>query len=101
MSHELDFRAKDTEGEIAMDIIELQGCADCVMLLANGEYPPDNTEEQDRALDAAIGQRWKGYNVVVAGDQTSEESFSCSACDVCGSHLGGSRYPCTAWRFGR
>ena len=78
------------------NIVELAGCVDCVMYLANGALP-----EADSGSDwkpEAIAANWPGYNVVVAGDETSEEHFSWSPCGVCGAPLGGSRYPCAAWK---
>lgn len=75
------------------DIIHLMGCADCVQWLANGEAPD---HEIEWSADN-IKSRWRGYHVCVAGDENTEEHFSWRSCDVCGSRLGGSRYPCAAW----
>ena len=76
------------------DIIELEGCTDCVMYLANGELPEDANGWSADAVD----RKWEGYNICVAGDENSEESFSWRSCEVCGSTLGGNRYPCAAWK---
>ena len=76
------------------EIIELEGCVDCVMYLANGDVP----EEPNGWSAEAIERNWKGYQVVVAGDETTEEYFSWQPCGVCGSRLGGNRYPCAAWK---
>jgi hypothetical protein len=77
------------------DIIELEGCTDCIMYLANGELPEENTSGW---TPEAVERKWKGYHVCVAGDENSEEHFSWQPCDVCGSSLGGNRYPCAAWK---
>ena len=77
------------------DIIELEGCTDCIMYLANGELPEDNPGGW---TPEAVEANWKGYHVCVAGDENSETSFSWQPCDVCGSALGGDRYPCAAWK---
>jgi hypothetical protein len=79
---------------MASDIIELEGCTDCVMWLANGELPPD---ESDWAPEA-VERNWPDHHLCVAGDENSEEYFSWSPCEVCGSRLGGNRYPCAAWK---
>ncbi len=82
------------------ELFELSGCMNCVQLLANGEFPPDNTPEQDAALEVAIEMQWPSaeWHVVVAGDENSENEFSWRPCDVCGSTLGGDRYPCAAFK---
>lgn len=75
-------------------IFEIPGCVDCIMWLANGEVPEDNGN--DWSADN-IEARWKGYFVCVAGDENTENHFSHLPCEVCGSPLGGDRYPCNAW----
>jgi hypothetical protein len=77
------------------EIIKLEGCTDCIMYLANGELPE---EDVNGWSPEAVERKWKGYQVVVAGDENSEENFSWQPCDVCGSTLGGNRFPCAAWK---
>jgi hypothetical protein len=79
----------------ADNIIELEGCTDCVMYLANGEVPEDNV---DGWSAEAVDAKWQGYHLCVAGEEDSEEYFSWQPCGVCGSTLGGNRYPCAAWK---
>lgn len=79
------------------EIIELEGCSDCIMYLANGELPADDDNNEWPGPDA-IARIWEGYELCVAGDENSEEYFSHLECDVCRSRLGGNRYPCAAWR---
>jgi hypothetical protein len=76
------------------EIIELEGCTDCVLYLANGDVPDEDSGWSPEAVE----RNWKGYNVCVAGDENSEEYFSWRPCEVCGSKLGGNRYPCAAWK---
>lgn len=77
------------------DLVELEGCTDCIMYLANGEVPEDD-ENPWKPED--VDSRWQGWNVCVAGDEKTEEYFSWQPCDVCGSRLGGNRCPCVAWK---
>lgn len=74
---------------------ELEGCTDCVMYLANGDVPEDDNGWSPEAVEAS----WPSatYHLCAAGDENSEEYFSWRACDVCGSRLGGNRYPVAAW----
>jgi ferredoxin len=89
-------------------------CTDCMILLANGEAPADMTDAENDAWVAAIDEHTAGYNLTLgmlaedhscAGDngQRPEEcscetnSFSWSACDVCGSNLGGERHAVAFW----
>jgi hypothetical protein len=72
---------------------ELMACTDCLMLVANGDHPEENTEKQDaemdRAIEANLGDD-QGY--LCCGDSDKDEEFSWSACECCGSKLGGSRH---------
>jgi len=77
-----------------INVIEMNGCTDCVMYLANG----DVEEPANGWSPEAIERNWPGYHVVVAGDENTEAHFSWQACAVCGSTLGGNRYPCAAWK---
>lgn len=91
-------------------------CTDCLMLLANGETPPDLDETATEEWVAEIDRRTDGYHVAVGGEHDDEcpnvdhetgqwlgttdcycetEEFSWSQCDVCGSRLGGSRHAVT------
>jgi hypothetical protein len=79
----------------------LDACTDCAMAVANGtrdvmenleyhtseEYAREWFDNFTKASD-----RWfsKGY-VLVNGSEEDDTTFSWSSCDVCGSHLGGSR----------
>lgn len=85
----------DNSQPVADDIIELSACVDCVVWLANGEEPHDNP---DGWSPDQIEANWAGYQVVVGGDESTEYEFSWQPCDVCGSRLGGDRYPCNAWK---
>lgn len=73
--------------------LEWDCCVDCLMLLANGETPPDLDEEETTAWLAEIERRAAGGHWVIACDENCEGSFSWLQCDVCGSQLGGERHP--------
>lgn len=71
----------------------LMVCQDCLAWVANGAFPPDNTRAQDDdfvrrvALNLGDDARW-----LCCGDSERDEAFSWSACECCGSALGGSRH---------
>lgn len=91
-------------------------CVDCLFLEANGETPPEMTEEETSAwLDkVAEAGRWSlGRMFGQEGCEHTSESwdvdpephaeqceqidFSSRPCDVCGSTLGGAREAVTFW----
>lgn len=61
-------------------------CADCILYIANGDLPEDPADAR-RITDAIAAEpgTW------VCGSAPDDE-FSWSACDCCGSTLGGSRH---------
>ena len=65
-------------------------CIDCGVLAANGEIPDheERAVEVERGFDAVADL---GY-IVAIGDSERDHVFSWSACDVCGSTLGGHRF---------
>lgn len=87
-------------------------CTDCLMLLANGETPPEMTEEEtEKYLSRVDSSAGEGMYWDVGGehaddcpnmrdgewvgntDCTCEDlGFSWSPCDVCRRPLGGSRH---------
>ena len=66
-----------------MEVLELAVCTDCIQLIANGELPPDSTDE----IDQAIIEGTKG--TFFGGDDLG---FSYKPCDCCKRKLGGDRY---------
>lgn len=67
-------------------------CTDCLFLLANGEGPDDVAE--------ALALRWPVGTLTLGrlgGDPDDESWFSWSACEGCGSDLGGDRHAATGW----
>ncbi len=123
-------------------------CTDCIMLLANGETPPDLSEAETATWLADIERHTEGLDVVCGGEhedfcenvlwkcadcgialpdkerangddaaclatghswhvpvydtwegstdcECETQDFSHSSCDVCGTHLGGSRHAVT------
>lgn len=72
---------------------ELMACQDCLMLVANGDFPEDNSERQDKQMQAGIDANMgddQGY--LCCGDSDKDDEFSWDACECCGSSLGGSRH---------
>ena len=75
---------------------DLEVCSDCMMLLANGETPPDADVIATELADD-IDANWPsadGWHVVPGdcGDNGEHSvDFSMSACDACRSPLGGPR----------
>lgn len=75
-------------------IAEGHACADCTMMIANGDssgiedYPAWETAvEAHNATDSGK------YHVVMNCSEDCEGYFSTSPCDFCGSHLAGDRHP--------
>lgn len=69
-------------------------CVDCTMAIANADTSGisdiDTWLAGVTATDATDGGR---YIVALACDDDCEGYFSWSACDYCGSKLGGDRHP--------
>lgn len=74
------------------DTYLLYVCADCLMLIANGEPNPDWTEAEEAAHIARMTDRWPDTTLVYSGDETTDRDFSWDGCDACGTRLGGSRH---------
>lgn len=87
-------------------------CTDCMMLLANGETPPEMDENETAAWldslddsemtpglmadehdeDCPNHGEWQGEECYC-----ETQDFSWSPCDSCRSHLGGTRHAVTFW----
>ena len=80
------------------DHIEGEACSDCLMLIANDDTSGTlrcETEEGEAAYLQDVADRTpEGSHGWIVQD--GEGSFSWSSCDVCGSSLGGDRYPVVA-----
>jgi hypothetical protein len=95
-------------------------CTDCLMVLANGEYPMDITETELAEYKSRIDATLSGGTEVTIGMLVSEheddcpvniegsynavdecsctvQSFSWSDCELCDSNLGGERHAITFW----
>jgi hypothetical protein len=70
----------------------IKACVDCRMLIAYGETNPEWNEEQVAEHRAAIEQRFPTERLAYAGSEDKDTTFSWSACECCGSTLGGSRH---------
>lgn len=90
-------------------------CSDCIMLICNGEFPPDMSENERDAYLARIAAKMVGTLDVSPGRMLGDDGceceecddehaagcefmeFSWTDCDYCGSTLGGSRHAITGW----
>jgi hypothetical protein len=89
-------------------------CIDCYMLHCNGETDPNMTEEETADFLARYQRGTEGYEVTAGmfaryhdctdDDDTIADECECdqidfrmSPCDICNSHLGGSRHALTLW----
>lgn len=69
--------------EQVMEFEEIAVCSDCIMLIANGDLPPDTDEETDALLiDGTVGVMYDG----------EELGFSWRPCECCKRKLGGDRF---------
>lgn len=73
-----------------MDTDDLMVCTDCALFLANGEV---EEPDPDWPGPDAIEANWPDHDIAL-GDDSDE--FSWSACDACGSRLGGARHAAVA-----
>ncbi len=74
---------------------EMMVCSDCLMLIANGDTPPELSEEKTEEWLAQIAKHYgEDQSGVCCGDSEKNEEFSWSGCDFCGSNLGGARHHC-------
>ncbi len=93
---------------------ELSICQDCLMWFANGETDGNWTEKERAEFLGRVGKHTEGCHITLgsidcehcgsearAADPDNTEDceswFSWSACDTCGSNLGGDRSHAVAW----
>lgn len=69
---------------------ELSACVDCLFFVANGDVPEDDNGELETAIMDNLGA--EDVRHLVCGDSDQDDEFSWSACECCGSRLGGSRH---------
>jgi len=77
------------------DPVILAICSDCLLFLANGDLPPENTEEQDRQYLDRLAKHSKGF-FNISPTCSGDPSFSWTPCETCGSRLGGDRHDANA-----
>lgn len=77
---------------MARVVFELSACVDCLMFVANGDIP--EAAEGDPELPDLIAAHLGADHAskLVCGDGDGDSEFSWSACECCGSKLGGSRH---------
>lgn len=88
---------EDTMTQTADPIRDLWVCSDCLFFIANGDLPDD--DDAARAIVEGCERESPGVWVSDSADETDADDcdaneFSWSACDCCGSDLGGSRHRC-------
>jgi hypothetical protein len=70
--------------------IDLMACQDCLLYVANGDIPEDrDADEFEADIEATVGHP---SGMISCGDSDLDDEFSWSACECCGSRLGGSRH---------
>lgn len=92
------------------DTYEATVCTDCLMLIANGETPPEMDEDETAAYLASITAKSGGIEWVPSSwpgvEWTDEDrhygydtapEFSSWPCAMCGDGRGGDRHPVTGW----
>lgn len=94
----------------------LWACIDCTMLKVNGEGNPEWTETEEAEHLEAMREATASFTHVSPGtffgegdcghladeyedhaERCDRQEFTWSACDLCGSTLGGSRHAFTGW----
>ena len=73
-------------------------CVDCIQLIANGDSPPDWTDEQVEQWQANIEINWPDQSNICAGDSDLREEFGVLPCEFCGDSLAGERHHCVELR---
>lgn len=74
-----------------MDAIEIEICADCGMLIWNGESNPDWSEAEDAAHRERVAEWTDGF-IVAPGDADKDSTYSTWRCDACHRPEAGFRY---------
>lgn len=73
-------------------------CTDCHLFLANGEFPPNNTSEQDWTIVSGVDRiqtnvkdgTLRGH--LLNGSEENGREFSRYECECCRSKFGGARH---------
>lgn len=75
-------------------INKIRVCVDCLLYLTNGELTDGDGNDIAEAHGRKIAALWEGENVILApcGDEESDDAFSDTNCEGCGSNLAGSRH---------
>jgi len=85
-------------------------CADCLIMIANGEGSDEHVIEMDKQWPPDDGWHLSlgSLDCEYCGSEAREENpeledcepwFSWNACHGCGSRLGGDRWHASAWRY--
>lgn len=78
------------------ETLDLSVCTDCLMFIANGDLPADDSEYTAESFDPGLEDGWH----VHAGDSDhpSNTEFSRARCEGCHTGLAGARYHAVALR---
>jgi hypothetical protein len=76
-----------------MSTVDISICADCLVLLSNGELTDSDGLDIAAAQAAKIMAVWEDSEIVPNLGEDEDGSFSWQACEGCRSSLGGDRYP--------
>jgi hypothetical protein len=81
-----------------MKVIDLKVCTDCLLYLANGDFPVEWEQEDIDAFTKEIDFRWppRTWSLCAGNSEGDDDEFSWSSCAACGSNLGGARHPAHA-----
>lgn len=77
---------------MARVVTELMGCVDCLMYVANGDLPESDSDAGVSFEASIVATAGVASGLICCGDSELDEEFSWSACECCGSRLGGSRH---------
>ena len=78
---------------------DVEVCLDCYYY-ANGFTDDNWTDDEKAEFVSRYNDGLQGWDRLVSNTDPEEEyeGFSWTPCDVCRSHLGGTRYPCSLYR---
>jgi len=72
---------------------EIYCCTDCLMIIANDDASGMDEETEARCRTGIDAMHKRGYWLICNNqDPGNESEFSWSACEICGSRLGGNRH---------
>ncbi len=75
---------------MSWEAADIMACVDCMMWIANGDFPEsdDSDWKPENVYARWDSSKWN----LCCGDSENDEEFSNSECECCGSKLAGSRH---------